>query len=98
LESRVAIIISMTFDEPLSTDLSEPLPHPHGPLKPGPVGSYEEAIERQLLVLQVVYLIVHGKSNREIARELGIARTTLARMRPEIDDLNDFGPALARFR
>jgi len=54
-----------------------------GPLKPGPPGSYEELALRQLRLRRMIDLLVHGASYREIARDLGVARSTVMRMAPE---------------
>jgi hypothetical protein len=56
-------------------------------VKPGPIGSYEELVDRALLLRRIIKLRIHGHSHRAIARELGIARTTLMRMKPEVAKL-----------
>ena len=49
----------------------------------GPIGSWEELALRQLRLLRMVELLIRGYSYRGIAREMGIARTTVMRMKPE---------------
>jgi hypothetical protein len=59
-----------------------PIPIPPGP-KPGPIGSWEELAQHQLRLQLMVFMLCKSMSYRAIARELGVARTTVMRMAPE---------------
>jgi hypothetical protein len=68
------------WDE-LDVDLAAfPLPRPP---KPGPP-TWEGLIDRQLRVNRMAFLLVMGYSLRAIARDLGVARTTVDRMKPDM--------------
>ncbi len=49
--------------------------------KPGPPGAYEELVYRQLRLQRMVELLIQGYSYRAIAREMGLARSTVLRMK-----------------
>jgi Trp repressor protein len=59
-----------------------PTPIPPRP-KPGPIGTWEELAQRQLRLQLLVFMLCKSMSYRAIARELGVARTTVMRMAPE---------------
>ena len=59
-----------------------PIPIPHRP-KPGPIGTWEELAQHQLRLQLMVFMLCKSMSYRAIARELGVARTTVMRMAPE---------------
>ncbi len=62
-------------------DFSPP-PIPPRP-KSGPIGSWEELAQHQLRLQLMVFMLCKSMSYRAIARELGVARTTVMRMRSE---------------
>ncbi len=49
--------------------------------KPGPLGAYEELVYRQFSLERMIELLIHGFSYRAIAREMGLARSTVLRMK-----------------
>ena len=51
--------------------------------KPGPVGSWEELVHHQLRLRRMVELLTQGYSYRAVAKEMGLACTTVRRMAPE---------------
>jgi hypothetical protein len=59
-----------------------PAPIPPRP-KPGPIGTCEELAQHQLRLQLMVFMLCKSMSYRAIARELGVARTTVMRMAPE---------------
>jgi hypothetical protein len=74
------------WDE-LGVDLADvPLPRPP---KPGPP-TWEGLIDRQLRVGRMAFLLVMGYSLRAIAKDLGGARTTVDRMKPDMQQFNLF--------
>ena len=66
---------------------------PRGPLKPGPISTYEEEIRRHLFLREVGrLLIVELLGERRIAQRLGIARSTVRRMLGEVRALLEPAP------
>ena len=65
----------------LNTMIS-PTPNPTAS-KPGPLGSWEELALRQLRLRRMVELLINGCSYRAIAEDLGVAYTTVLRMKLE---------------
>jgi hypothetical protein len=63
-----------------------PLPRPP---KPGPP-TWEGLIDRQLRVYRMAFLLLQGYSLRAIAKDLGVARTTVDRMKPDMAQFNLF--------
>jgi hypothetical protein len=59
-----------------------PTPIPPRP-KPGPIGSWEELAQHQLRLQLMVFMLCKAMSYRAVARELGVARTTVMRMKSE---------------
>jgi Trp repressor protein len=59
-----------------------PIPIPPRP-KSGPIGTWEELAQHQLRLQLMVFMLCKSMSYRAIARELGVARTTVMRMAPE---------------
>ncbi len=51
--------------------------------KPGPPSSYEHLVYRQLRLQRMVELLIQGYSYRATAREMGLARSTVLRMKPD---------------
>jgi hypothetical protein len=73
--------------ETLGVDPSDfPLPRPP---KPGPP-TWEGLCDRQLRVGRMAFLLVMGYSLRAIAKDLGVARTTVDRMKPDMAQLNAY--------
>jgi hypothetical protein len=73
--------------EALDVDPADvPLPRPP---KPGPP-TWEGLIDRQLRVGRMAFLLVMGYSLRAIAKDLGVARTTVDRMKPDMAQFNAF--------
>jgi hypothetical protein len=69
---------------------------PVQPIKPGPPGSWEEIAADAVRMRQIVELVTRGRSYRQIAKDLGIAYTTVMRIAPKIADLiNEDTRALA---
>lgn len=56
---------------------------PRPTVEPGPPGSWEELFHRQLRLRRMAELLIQGYSYRRIAKELGVARSTVMRMAPE---------------
>ncbi len=72
--------------EALDVDPSDfPLPRPP---KPGPP-TWDGLIDRQYRVGRMAFLL-QGYSLRAIAKDLGVARTTVDRMKPDMAQLNIF--------
>jgi Homeodomain-like domain len=67
--------------EALDVDPSDfPLPRPP---KPGPP-TWDGLIDRQYRVGRMAFLLLQGYSLRAIAKDLGVARTTVDRMKPDM--------------
>jgi hypothetical protein len=65
-----------------------PLPRPS---KPGPP-TWEGLLDRQLRIRRMAYRLLHGYSLRAIASDLGVARTTVDRMKPDMAQFNLLAP------
>jgi hypothetical protein len=63
--------------------------------KPDPMGSWEQLALRQLRLRRMVFLLVQGYSYRAVAREMGLAVTTVRRMAPEAARLSAFADVLS---
>jgi hypothetical protein len=75
--------------EELNVDPSDfPLPRPP---KPGPP-TWEGLIDREYRIRRMAFLFIHGYSYRAIAKDLGVARTTVDRMKPDMAQFNAFAP------
>lgn len=69
---------------------------PLQPSKDGPAGSWEQVAADALRMRQIVELLTQGHSYRKIAKELGIAYTTMLRIAPKVATfINDETRALA---
>jgi Homeodomain-like domain len=65
-----------------------PLPRPP---KPGPP-TWDGLMDRQYRIRRMVFLLMKGYSYRAIAKDLGVARTTVDRMKPDMAQFNLFAP------
>jgi hypothetical protein len=75
--------------EALNVDPSDfPLPRPP---KPGPP-TWEGLLDRQYRIRRMAYRLLHGYSLRAIAKDLGVARTTVDRMKPDMAQFNLLAP------
>jgi hypothetical protein len=71
--------------EALDVDPSAfPLPRPP---KPGPP-TWEGLIDREYRIRRMAFLLIKGYSYRAIAKDLGVARTTVDRMKPDMAQFN----------
>jgi len=65
-----------------------PLPRPP---KPGPP-TWDGLCDRQRRVGRMAFLLMKGYRLRAIAKDLGVARTTVDRMKPDMAQFNLFAP------
>jgi hypothetical protein len=76
----------VTWDE-LDVDPADvPLPRPP---KPGPP-TWEGLLDRQYRVRRMAFLLLQGYSLIAIAKDLGVARTTVDRTKPDLAQFNLF--------
>jgi hypothetical protein len=68
------------WEELVADPSAFPLPRPP---KPGPP-TWEGLIDRQFRVRRMAFLLIMGDSLRAIAKDLGVARKTVDRMKPDM--------------
>ena len=60
---------------------------PLRPSKPGPSSDWDDVAADDLRLRRVVQLVTEGQSYRQIAKDLGIAYTTVIRLAPRVSEL-----------
>ena len=73
---------SATVTAPTTTDAP-----PLRPSKPGPSSDWDDIAADDLRLRRVVQLVTEGHSYRQIAKDLGIAYTTVTRLAPRVSEL-----------